>query len=287
MLDVEKLQFEKLDQEGLTTLVDWARQEGWNPGPHDAEVFWQADPDGYFGFFDEKELVAGGAIVSYGGAFGFMGLFIVKPQYRAHGIGRKLWYLRRDALLNRLNEGASIGMDGVVDMQPFYRKGGFEIAFKDERFEKQGVTLAVSPHISPIKMEDLADVLAYDQQCFGVPRSQFIKPWLIIPGNHTFKFTQGDTLKGFAVLRKATTGYKIGPLFAENEAVAEELYKACLNAAAGEMVYLDIPMVNPAAVNLVRKYDGKYVFECARMYYGQPPDVHINKVFGITTFELG
>ena len=36
-----------------------------------------------------------------------------------------------------------------------------------------------------------------------------------------------------------------------------------------------------------KKYATDYVFGCARMYYGNPPDININKVFCITTFELG
>ena len=79
-----------------------------------------------YGFHLNDQLVAAGAVVSYQGAFGFMGLFIVHPDFRGQGIGNKLWYLRRDLLLSRLNEGASIGMDGVVAMQPFYQKGGFD-----------------------------------------------------------------------------------------------------------------------------------------------------------------
>ncbi len=46
-------------------------------------------------------------------------------------------------------------------------------------------------------------------------------------------------------------------------------------------------MVNEEAVKLTKKYYTTYVFECARIYYGEPPQVDINNVFGITTFELG
>ncbi|MCF8076650.1 MAG: GNAT family N-acetyltransferase, partial [Desulfotignum sp.] len=51
--------------------------------------------------------------------------------------------------------------------------------------------------------------------------------------------------------------------------------------------YLDIPIVNTAAKNLVDQYHMTYVFECARMYYGRPPVLPTDKIFGITTFELG
>lgn len=283
----DDFQFLKLHFEDVKTLVDWAAIEGWNPGPYDAEVFYTTDPDGFYGFFENEEMIAGGSIVSYNKEFGFMGFFIVKPEHRSKGIGRKLWHLRRDTLLARLNPGASIGMDGVVAMQDFYKKGGFEIAFRDERYEKTGMIFEVHPNISSITTDDLPAVLAYDRQCFGFDRPQFMIPWLNLPGTRAFKFMEGGTLKGFAVIRKVNPGYKVCPLFAHDGAVAEELYKACLNAVPEELLYLDIPVINKAAVDLVKKYNAKYVFECARMYYGTPPNVNVNKIFGITTFELG
>jgi hypothetical protein len=53
------------------------------------------------------------------------------------------------------------------------------------------------------------------------------------------------------------------------------------------LVFLDIPTTNNNAINLVKKYKGKYVFECGRMYYGTVPKIDINNIYGITTFELG
>lgn len=287
MINLNELQFQKLDLKGVKTLVNRAKAEGWNPGPYDAEVFYATDPDGFYGYFHDGTMIAGGSIVSYNKEFGFMGFFIVKPEYRSMGIGRKLWYQRRDTLLTRINEDAPIGMDGVIAMQPFYKQGGFEILFRDERYEKTGMKFNINENISPISDEDRDTILEYDKQCFGFYRPQFLKPWLKLPGNKTFKYTEDDKLKGFAIVRKADKGYKVCPLFADNEMIAEELYKACLNSVQGESLFLDIPVVNKGAVNLIKRYNGTYVFECARMYYGKPPDIDINKVFGITTFELG
>lgn len=287
MTKLENIDLQKLDKSGLKTLVDWAREEGWNPGDYDYNVFWRTDPDGYYGFYLDEKLIAGGAVISYNGEFGFMGLFIVHPDFRGQGIGKKLWYLRRDLLISRLKDGATIGMDGVVEMQPFYEKGGFNIAFRDERYECIGEKISTSNTISPIETEDFEKLIDYDSECFGYERKEFIKNWLVIPGSKSFKFSRENKVNGYAVIRKVNSGFKIGPIFADDDEIAEELYKACLNSAPGKYVYLDIPVINEGAVRLVKKYKAKYIFECARMYYGKDPKINIDKIYGITTFELG
>lgn len=287
MINIDNLKLKKLDRNSLKKLVYWAEQEGWNPGENDIEAFWNADPDGYYGFYNENELIAGGAVISYNREFGFMGLFIVHLDYRGQGIGEKLWYLRRDLLISRLNKGAPIGMDGVVAMQPFYEKGGFNIAFRDERHECIGSRTTFSNNISKIELVDFEKIYDYDVDCFGYQRKSFLKSWLTLPDRKAFKYSVANKINGYAVIRKVISGYKIGPLFADTDSIAEELYKACLNAAIGEPVYLDIPVINKSAVALVKKFNAKYVFECARMYYGKNPQVDLDKVFGMTTFELG
>ncbi len=287
MISKDDLEFRKLDLSGVKKLVKWAKNEGWNPGPLDADVYWSTDPNGFYGYYHKNSLVAGGAIVSYNKEFGFMGLFIVKPEYRAIGIGRKLWYQRRDLLVKRLNANASIGMDGVVDMQSFYKKGGFEIAFKGERYEKIGTKFVIDDNIYPIRNEDFQDISTYDKQCFGFLREIFLNLWIKLPENKTFKYVERDKIRGFCIARKVSNGFKVGPLFADNKKIAEELYKACLNSVIGKPLYIDIPMLNQGAIQIVKKYNAKYVFECARMYYGQRPRTDTNKVYGITTFELG
>lgn len=92
---------------------------------------------------------------------------------------------------------------------------------------------------------------------------------------------------GYASMRKVKEGYKICPLFADNAVVAESLYRACLSAVPNEPVFLDIPVVNVASMQMAKTYNTTYVFECGRMYLGKPPALPTNKIFGITTFELG
>ena len=100
----------------VETLLGWARDEGWNPGLHDAEMFWLTDPEAFIAIELDGELIGGGSITSYDGQFGFMGLFIVRPKFRGKGLGTRLWYKRKTRLQKRLERGAAIGMDGVFEM---------------------------------------------------------------------------------------------------------------------------------------------------------------------------
>ena len=286
-MNIENLDLKKLNKSGLKTLMQWASNEGWNPGKHDVEVFWNTDPAGFFGFYLDDILIAGGAIISYQNEFGFMGLFIVHHDFRNKGIGKKLWYLRRDRLIDRLHSNATIGMDGVLDMQSFYSKGGFKIAFRDERYEFNSIKIAYSVNVSEINNADFDNIIEYDTFYFGFQRAIFLKNWLQMPESKAIKYTENNKILGYAVIRKAETGYKIGPLFANNSVIAEELFKSCLNMDPNNPIFLDIPTTNQNAIDLVKKYHGKYIFECARMYYGAPKKIEINNIYGITTFELG
>jgi hypothetical protein len=52
-------------------------------------------------------------------------------------------------------------------------------------------------------------------------------------------------------------------------------------------IFLDTPAVNGAAVDLARGHNMTAVFETARMYAGGKPDLPLDRIFGVTSFELG
>ena len=100
-------------------------------------------------------------------------------------------------------------------------------------------------------------------------------------------FVDGE-LKGYAVLRPCRTGFKIGPLFADTPALAERLFVAMrAQVSNGGRFYLDVPTPQLEAVALAQRHGMQPVFETARMYTGEPPALPLQRVFGITSFELG
>ncbi len=271
-------------------ILDWAAGEGWNPGLGDADVFWSTDPDGFIAAELEGELVGGGSIVAYADDYGFMGLFIVRPDRRGIGFGRELWLARRDLLRDRLSPHATIEMDGVFAMQDFYRHGGFALQHRDLRFAGTGVApLVVANAVEVLELARIpfGAVEAYDRAHFAAPRAAFLADWIDRPGGHAVGVHDDDACRGFAVARPCRNGYKIGPLFADNVVVAEALFDALSARLAGEPIFLDVPEVNAAAIDLARRHDMTEVFGCARMTLGPPPSLPYDEIFGVTTFELG
>ncbi|NJD07851.1 MAG: GNAT family N-acetyltransferase [Methylococcaceae bacterium] len=271
----------------LDVLVEWAAAEGWNPGRNDAQIFWDSDPKGFIAAELGGELVAGGSIVSYGGRCGFMGFFIVRPDQRGRGLGKRLWFHRRDLLITRLRSPAVIGMDGVFNMQDFYGRGGFVFSHRDRRFEGIGAASETAAALVDLSEVPFAELLRFDTSHFPAPRETFLRAWITQPGSCALGVLREEALCGYGVIRPCRRGYKIGPLFATNEGIAEALFRGLSDFAVGESIFLDVPEDNPEGIALAQRHSMNEVFGCARMYYGPPPVLPSGEIYGATTLELG
>jgi hypothetical protein len=222
--------------------------------------------------------------VSYGESYGFIGFYIVKSDYRQQGFGMPLWNKAMEHL-----SGRNIGLDGVVAQQDNYKKSGFQLAHRNIRYEwrstrsqhsGQGIT-----ELSGVPSEDL---LMYDAKLFGNRRDLFLKCWTSRPGTIALGIVQGDRLQGYGVLRRCRHGFKVGPLFADSADIAETLFLSLTgDLPVDTPTFLDVPEVNPQAMRMAEKYGMTTVFETARMYTQQAPNLPLHQWFGVTTFELG
>jgi GNAT superfamily N-acetyltransferase len=268
----------------IESAIEWAAAEGWNPGVNDAACFHAADPDGFLAGFLDDELVATISVVRYGTSFGFLGLYIVKPAHRGCGYGLSLW----NAGLAHLGQ-RTIGLDGVVAQQDNYRRSGFSLAYRNVRY--QGTKVAQLPEdrrivpLSSIRFDELDD---YDRSAFLADRPAFLKAWITQPQGHAIGILRDGRLAGYGVIRPARVGFKIGPLFADDPALAQALFNGLVaHVPWGSTFFLDVPEANPAAIALADSHAMSVVFETARMYSGQAPDLPVHRLFGVTTFELG
>ncbi len=283
----EKLSIRSMRRSELDILIGWASNEGWNPGRYDADIFWNTDPDGFIAADLNGELIGGGSIVTYQKQFGFMGFFIIKPEFRGQGLGTKLWFARRDKLRTRLDLSACIGMDGVFEMQPFYAKGGFEFAHREIRFEGVGQACSDLMLLTPLSGVPFDAVLKYDSKHFPAERATFLEAWLNQPESRALGLIESGQLRGYGMIRRCENGFKIGPLFADTATIALDLFNGLSDHAAGHAIFIDVPEINQAAMKMVSDKGMQEVFGCARMYFGHNPALPDENIFAVTTFELG
>jgi GNAT superfamily N-acetyltransferase len=288
----DELKIRNMTRSEVDMLIEWAAREGWNPGLHDADAFWATDPGAFIAAEYDSKLIGGGAITAYNGIFGFMGFFIVRPEYRNRGFGNTLWHVRRDRLLARLHPEATIGLDGVFEMQEYYARGGFVFSHRNMRFrteipEHYSVPQEGNGTIVPLSSIPFDQIQQYDRSCFPASRTAFLRTWTNLPDSLALCRRLNGKLAGYGVVRRCREGCKIGPLFADNALSARALYTRLAAFAAGGPLYLDAPENNPAAIELAHQHRMTEVFGCARMYLGPPPQLVHTRVFGVTTFELG
>ncbi|CAH2400084.1 GNAT family N-acetyltransferase [Mesorhizobium ventifaucium] len=268
--------------EDVKILVDWAAVEGWNPGLGDAVAFHAADPEGFIGAFVDGEMVAGISAVAYGEDFGFIGLYICRPDRRGEGHGKAVW----DAGMARLGD-RTIGLDGVVEQQANYRSMGFVPAYRTIRFVgSPNGPAEVDSGIRAIGPELVPDVLDYDSRFFPAPRRSFLKHWLR-PPHVALAIVRDGAIEGYGVARRCREGCKIGPLFANSLEAASRLFAALAHRSGPEDVHLDVPETSGSFAALLSSAGLQPGFETARMYRGKAPQLAQSGVFAITTLELG
>jgi len=269
----------------LDTAIAWAKLEGWRPGLHDAGHYYQTDPNGFFiGLLDGEPIgcISG---VKYSDDFGFIGFYIVKPEWRSRGFGLQLWQTAMDYL-----KGCNIGLDGVIEQQHNYQKSGFHIACNNMRYQgtRGNSHAAPSPAVVSIDAIPFDELLDYDRRHFPAPRAGFLQSWIKQEQGAALAMLVEGKISAYGVIRACDGGYRIGPLFADNYSIAEQLLEALLNPIPeGSDFFIDIPEPNRDAFKLVTRYNMQPVFGTARMYTQNNPAIDLNEVFGVTSLELG
>lgn len=277
-------QWKIMSRAEVAVAVEWAAREGWNPGLNDADCFFNTDSRGFL--MAESNGVPEGVIsaVAYDQDFGFVGFFIVRPDCR----GRRVGLVLGQAALEYLGD-RNIGLDGVENKIRNYERMGFSLVCPNYRYE--GITFPYTVeerHVVDIGKLERSRILRYDRECFPADRRGFLQGWFSMPESRSLACVEDEMLKGYATIRRCVTGYKIGPLFADDEEAADCLFRAMLRAVKpNEPVFLDIPGNNPLAKQLVDRYHMKTVFGTARMYNKGEPVLAVGKIYGITSFELG
>ena len=265
----------------VETLLDWAAGEGWNPGLHDAAAFYAADPSGFFGAFVGGEMIAGISAVAYGDGYGFIGLYICRPDMRGKGHGKAVW----NAGMARLGK-RTIGLDGVDQQVGNYRSMGFAPVYRTIRYSGRLDAVHVAGDVRPVGPDLITDIVAFDSRFFPAPRAAFLDRWLRAP--HVALAAMHDrSVAGYGVARPCREGWKIGPLFAEDNEDANNLLVALTPSVGSSDVHLDVPEPASRFSDFLRLAGLTPGFATTRMYRGSAVPALEKPPYAVTSLELG
>ena len=265
----------------LKIALSWAKSEGWNPGIDDANNFYVTDPGGFLIGELNGIPISSISVMRYNPNFNFIGLYIVKPEYRKQGFGLKTWQE-----VFKLIPGQNAALDGVLQQVNNYAKFGFKSAHSHLRYQGK-IPGQISADVIDIKTVDFAKLCAYDNLYFPGDRPNFLSKWINQSLGQGYAIINDGNLAGYGMIRKAIDGFRIGPLFAENITIAEKLFLALADYTKGDNIYIDVPNINTGGISLFENYQMQYMFECVRMNTGDLPNINWGNVFGVTTLELG
>ena len=198
-------QIRQMSEEDARLSFEWGKLAGWNPGRHDWQAMRDIDPKGCFAGFLDGKMVSSVTAVHYQRKYGFVGMYIVAPEYRQRGYGRAIWKHALNYLTGEVGV-ECIGLDGVLANEPLYQTWGFRPAYKIPRYTCV-VKGMFKRHCPEIHEGDFADVRNYDARVFMVDRTSFLHDFIFKTEAKTALAYSNGILADFAVERSCSVGY--------------------------------------------------------------------------------
>lgn len=261
-------------------VLDWAADEGWNPGLDDAAAFHAADPEGFFLALEEDVPVAAISIVNHSDDFAFLGLYLVRPDWRGRGMGLGLWQAAIPHAGAR-----TIGLDGVEDQQANYARSGFVHAGATARFCGR-VTPLRDPAVRTATEPDIPALTASEAAASGWSKPAYMRAWLVGSTSRASFVLEGpEGLRGFATARRCRSGAKIGPLVSDSAETACRLIAHAADAFGAD-VMIDVPVSATELSALCHDLGLVPGFRTARMYRG-PTSPVAHPCYAVASLELG
>ena len=143
------------------------------------------------------------------------------------------------------------------------------------------------PAVVALRTLAAAELWSFDRLRFPAPREVFLERWIDRVGVIARGLVSDGALVGYAVARPPHKSYEFLPVFARTQDVARRLILSILAEAPGEQVQLNLPEANTAGVARAEEFEWKASFGCARLYLGPPPELPLDDIFGLTSFEFG
>jgi GNAT superfamily N-acetyltransferase len=225
----------------LPTAEALVAEAGWNQIAADWRIFLECGTV-YAVRSSAGRVIATAATLPYGSRFAWISMVLVASEYRRQGIARRL-------LQRCIDDDMAAGLVPILDATPagrtVYRGLGFNDTWTFTRLISRqagrGIDAVAPPGVAITSINDATwqELCAYDAAVFGADRTPVLTSLRgRLPAAARVAMRAGRIV-GFILGRDGRTASQIGPLVADENAVAHALLAQALTAVNGPL-YLDV-----------------------------------------------
>jgi predicted N-acetyltransferase YhbS len=213
---MDHLSIRPFEEGDLDFACEMNTREQWNDTKADIERMFNYEPKGCF-IAEARGLRAAHVFTVNYGRLGWIGLLIVKPEYRKMGIATLLMKKAIDYLLHCNVK--TVKLEAALDIASLYRKLGFIDEYDSLRFiRKHGRTAShQSSYASSIQNDGIIEIAQFDAEYFGANRTRVLTSIHREFPQLSFVSYSGSEVVGYIMCRKANRGYNIGPFVCNPE----------------------------------------------------------------------
>jgi predicted N-acetyltransferase YhbS len=257
----------------------------WNQTENDWLRLLRLEPNGCFCATIDDEVVGTTTTTTYGHELAWIGMVLVAPQRRQHGIGTKLMHVAIEYLSKA--RVTTIKLDATAVGRPLYQKLGFKEESLIERWEGVAGTQFVAG--SSLDAEASREALDLDREAFGANRSKLIE--MLIDecyGKPLIAKTEDRRLTGYGLSRHGTAAVYVGPVLATDRKGATTLLDGLLGQMPGQRVYIDLNTQFEGGRQILSERGFVKQRDLIRMSYGQESKAGSSPaIFAIAGPEVG
>jgi GNAT superfamily N-acetyltransferase len=278
------IEYRELTPDDIPAGLRLCRIAGWNQLAADWELFLRLSPHGCRAAVQDGTVVGTVTTVNYEDRFAWVGMVLVDPETRGHGIGTRLL----QEAMSVLRGIPSIRLDATPQGHPVYRRLGFEDEYELCRMQRADNAAAGLPRDSsarisppslskvegfslrPMQAKDLITVTEADRRIFGANRREVLQWAFEQSAEYAWIALSSAGLEGYCFGRHGFNFDQIGPLHSKREFVSQQLLTACLSSLVpGTRVIVDPLLHSPSWLEWLRQVGFVHQRPFTRMALGQ------------------
>jgi GNAT superfamily N-acetyltransferase len=240
---------------------------GWGLAEQDFEFMMELEPEGCFVLLDGLNRIGIATTVSFG-KLGWFGNLIVDESKRNRGAGTLLVNHALRYLIEKNVE--TVGLYAYIERIPFYKRLGFECDSEFAVLKGKGFSSPVGDNVRKAEKQELTEVIAFDESCFGASRRRMLEPILMDRDNLCFVSTEDGQISGFAAAKVYRGVAELGPLVCKRgqAKTATDLLRATLSALEGLEASVFVSKREKRIVSMLLESGFHESFRLERMFHG-------------------